>query len=174
MLLRFVAVNDEIATVQVDLHGQIHYGVTGVRRLERDAMLAAKREQRLSNDWFKAIRASVQPLFDRLARAGHTPQAGRLLGAQRAVVENAELRLVTSEKVFERLAAIGDDTENLKGTMSEMTRLEERMKTIIEMGSTLVRRLQQEVGSPRARLDRALLHEQPFSWCGHRSVAGLF
>jgi hypothetical protein len=120
--------------------------LTGVRRLERDAMLAAKREPRLSNDWFTAIRASVQALDDRLAQAGDTPQAGELLEALRAVVSDAETQLATSERVFERLAAIGDDTENLKGAMSEMTRLEERMKTIIETGSTLVRRLQPEVG----------------------------
>jgi hypothetical protein len=101
---------------------------------------------RLSNDWFTAIRASVQALDDRLAQAGDTPQAGELLEALRAVVSDAETQLATSERVFERLAAIGDDTENLKGAMSEMTRLEERMKTIIETGSTLVRRLQPEVG----------------------------
>jgi hypothetical protein len=88
----------------------------------------------------------VQALDDRLVQAGDTPQAEELLEALRAVVLDAETQLATSEKVFERLAAIGDDTENLKGSMSEMTRLEERMKTIIETGSTLVRRLQPEVG----------------------------
>lgn len=64
----------------------------------------------------------------------------------RAVVADAETQLATSERVFERLAEIGDDTENLKGAMSDMTRLEQRMKTIIETGSTLVRRLKPEVG----------------------------
>jgi hypothetical protein len=146
VLQRVVTVNDDIVTVQGDLRGQIDHVVTGVRRLERDAMLAAKREPRLSNDWFRAIRASVQSLDDRLAQAGDTPQAGELLEALRAVVADAEAQLATSERVFESLAAIGDDTENLKGAMSEMTRLEERMKTIIETGTTLVRRLQPEVG----------------------------
>ena len=146
VLLRVVAVNDDIVTVQGDLRGQIDSVVTGVRRLERDAMLAAKREPRLSNDWFTAIRSSVQALDDRLAKTGDTPQAGELLEALRAVVADAETQLATSEKVFERLAVIGDDTENLKGAMSEMTRLEERMKMIIETGSTLVRRLQPKVG----------------------------
>ena len=73
-------------------------------------------------------------------------QASKFLDALRAVVVNAETQLTTSEKAFERLAAIRDDTDNLKGSMSEMTRLEERMKTIIETGSSLVRRLQPEVG----------------------------
>jgi hypothetical protein len=146
VLQRVVAINDDIVTVQGDLRGQIDRVVTGVRRLERDAMLAAKREPRLSNDWFKAIRGSVQALDDRLVQAGDIPQAGELLDALRSVVEHAETQLATSEKVFERLAAVGEDTENLKGAMSEMTRLEERMKTIIETGTTLVRRLQPEVG----------------------------
>lgn len=146
VLSRVVAVNDDIVTVQSDLRGQIDSVVTGVRRLERDAMLAAKRLPRLSNDWFTAIRTSVQALDDRLAQAGGAPQAHELLETLRAVVSDAETQLAASEKVFERLALIGDDTENLKGAMSEMMRLEERMKTIIETGSTLVRRLQPDGG----------------------------
>jgi uncharacterized protein (UPF0335 family) len=146
VLQRVVTVNDDIVTVQGDLRGQIDRVVTGVRRLERDAMLAAKREPRLSNDWFTAIRASVQALDARLAKAGDVPQADELLEALRAVVAGAETQLATSEKLFESLATVGDDTENLKGAMSEMTRLEERMKTIIETGGTLVRRLQPEAG----------------------------
>ena len=57
-----------------------------------------------------------------------------MLEALRAVVVSAETQLATSESLFESLATVGDDTENLKGAMSEMTRLEERMKTIIETG----------------------------------------
>jgi len=139
VLLRVVAVNDDFVTVQDDLRGQIDRVVTGVRRLERDAMLAAKREPRLSNDWFKAIRSSIQSLDD-------IPQADALLEALRDVVASAETQLATSEKLFDSLAVVCDDTENLKGAMSEMTRLEERMKTIIETGGNLVRRLQPEVG----------------------------
>lgn len=146
VLLRVVAVNDDIVTVQSDLRGQIDRVVTGVRRLERDAMMAAKREPRLSDDWFKAMRASVKALDDKLAQAGGIPQAGELLEALRTVVGHAEAQLETSEKVFERLAAVGDDTEALRGAMAEMTRLEERMKTIIETGGTLVRQLQPEDG----------------------------
>jgi len=142
VLQRVVAVNDDIVTVQGDLRGQIDRVVTGVRRLERDAMLAAKREPRLSNDWFTAIRASVQALDERLAKAGDMPQADELLKALRAVVASAETQLATSESLFESLATVGDDTENLKGTMSEMTRLAERMKTTLETGGTLVRRFQ--------------------------------
>jgi len=146
VLMRVVSVNDDIVTVQGDLRSQIDRVVSGVRRLERDAMMAAKREPRLSNDWFAAIRRSVQALDDRLVQAGDIPQAGELLEALRAVVGHAETQLATSEKVFEGLAAVGDETEHLKGAMAEMTRLEERMKTIIETGGTLVRRLQPEVG----------------------------
>ena len=74
------------------------------------------------------------------------PQADQLLQALRAVVASAETQLATSESLFDSLATVGDDTENLKGAMSEMTRLEERMKTIIETGGTLVWRLQPEAG----------------------------
>jgi HAMP domain len=144
VLQRVVSVNDDIVTVQGDLRGQIDRVVSGVRHLEREAMLAAKREPRLSNDWFQAIRGSVQALDDRLAQVGDMPQAVGLLESLRAVVGNAEAQLATSEQVFERLAALGDQTESLKGAMSEMTRLEERMKSIIDTGSTLVRQLQPE------------------------------
>lgn len=89
VLQRVVTVNDDIVTVQGDLRSQIDRVVTGVRRLERDAMLAAKREPRLSNDWFTAIRASVQALDERLAKAGDVPQADQLLQALRAVVTSA-------------------------------------------------------------------------------------
>ena len=146
VLQRVVTVNDDIVTVQGDLRGQIDRVVTGVRRLERDAMLAAKREQRLSNDWFTAIRASVQALDERLAKAGDIPQADALRQARRAVVASAETQLATSESLFETLATVGDGTKNLKGAMSKMTRLEERMKTIIETGGTLLRRLQPRAG----------------------------
>ena len=74
------------------------------------------------------------------------PQADELLEALRAVVASAETQLATSEKLFESLTTVADDTENLKGAMSEMTRLEERMKTIIETRGTLVRLLQPEAG----------------------------
>lgn len=139
-LQRVVTVNDDIVTVQDDLRGQIARVVTGVRRLERDAMLAAKREPRLSNDCFTAIRASVQAIDERLSKAGGMPQANAL----RAVVASAETQLATSEKLFESLATVGDDTENLKDAISKVTRQEERMKTIIETGGTLLRRLQPE------------------------------
>lgn len=146
VLQRVVAVNDDIVTVQGDLRGQIDRVVTGVRRLERDAMLSAKREPRFSNDWFTAIRALVQALDERLAKAGDMPQTDALLEALRAVVASAETQLATSESLFESLATVGDDTENLKSAMSEMTGMEERMKTITETGGTLVCRLQPEAG----------------------------
>jgi|GEM_PF-3177451 len=73
-------------------------------------------------------------------------QANELLEALSAVIASAETQLATSESLFQSLATVGDDTESLKGAMSEMTRLEERMKTIIEPGGTLVCRLQPEPG----------------------------
>ncbi|MEM6933516.1 MAG: methyl-accepting chemotaxis protein [Pseudomonadota bacterium] len=141
VLSRVVAVNDDIVTIQGDLRGQIDTVVSGMRQLERDAMLSAKREPRLSNEWFVAIRNSIAALDETLAKVGEMPEAASLVENLRDVVANAETQIATSERVFEGLAALGDDTEQLKGAMSEMTRLEERMKAIVETGGVLVRRL---------------------------------
>lgn len=141
VLRRVVAVNDDIVSIQGDLRRQIDGVVGRVRRLERDAMLSAKREPRLSNAWFDAMRASISDLDEALQRAGDVPQAAGLLDTLREVVADAETQIASSERVFEGLAALGDDSEQLKGAMSEMTRLEERMKAIVETGTVLVRRL---------------------------------
>ena len=114
VLLRVVAVNDDIVTVQGDLRGQIDRVVTGVRRLEQRDDMPVKRQLRpqrlVQGDPHLGSGAGRQ------ARAGGRlpPQAGELLEALRAVVGHAETQLATSEKVFERLAAVGDDTENSK------------------------------------------------------------
>ena len=144
VLVRVVSVNDDIVAVQGDLRGQIDRLVSGARRLERAAMLSAKREPRLSDEWFDAVRVAIADLDASLAQAGDAPRAADLLAGLRAVVANAEAQLASTEQVFEGLAALGDDTENLKGAIAEMTRLEERMKGIIETGGTLIRRLRPE------------------------------
>ena len=64
-----------------------------------------------------------------------------MIEALRSVVTNAEAQIENSERVYYSLADLGDETETLKGAMSEMTRLEERMKGIIETGTKLVKRL---------------------------------
>ena len=48
----------------------------------------------------------------------------------------------TSEKMYEKLAAITEQSADLHSSMTEMSRLEERLKSIIETCGTLVGRLQ--------------------------------
>ena len=141
VLQRVAAVNDDIVTIQADLRDQIDGVVGRVRRLEREAMLAAKREPRLSNAWFDAMRGTVADLEAALDGVEDRAGAGRLFEDLRAVVVNAEAQIATSEKVFESLAELGDDSERLKRAMAEMTRLEERMKSIMETCGSLVRRI---------------------------------
>ncbi|WP_371055285.1 histidine kinase [Rhodosalinus sp. K401] len=147
VLQRVSAVNDDILKVQGDLRDRIDGVVGRVRRLEREAMLAAKREPRLSNAWFDAMRGTVSDLEAALQEADGRPGAGALLEDLRAVVANAEAQIATSEKVFEGLAELGDESERLKGAMAEMTRLEERMKSIVETCGGLVRRIRPGTGA---------------------------
>ena len=141
VLSRVVAVNDDIIQIQGDLKLRIDGVVSNTRALEREAMLSAKREPRLSNSWFDAVKRSVKDLDATLQEAGRDPEAASLLAELQAVVENAETQIENSERIYVSLAELGDDAENLKGAMAEMTRLEERMQGIIEMGSRLVGRL---------------------------------
>jgi len=60
----------------------------------------------------------------------------------RLVVGNAEAQIRNSEGLYISLAKLGDEAETLKGPMAEMTRLEERMLSIVEAGTGLVKRLQ--------------------------------
>lgn len=142
VLSKVVDVNDDIIQVQVDLRSQIDKVVYNTRTLERNAMITAKREPRLSNAWFDAVKRSVEELDAELARVQGSQRAEPLLENLRSVVVNAEAQIKNSERIYLALAELGDEAEALKGSMSEMTRLEERMKTIIETGTQLVGRLQ--------------------------------
>lgn len=144
VLAKVVTANDDIIAVQTDLRGAIDGVVSDVRKLERDAMLSAKREPRLSNDWFKAIRGQVEDLDAMVSQAAGSEAASKLLETLGQVVADAEAQIATSEAVFQKLADIGDRSETLKQSMFEMTRLEERLKGIIETCGSLVHRLQPE------------------------------
>ncbi len=141
VLFRVVEVNDDIIQIQTDLRSQIDRVVSNTRNLERNAMLNAKKEPRLSHEWFDAVKDSVARLDTALANAPETPEASALLENLRAVITNAEAQIQNSEEVYVSLAELGDDTVDLKDSMSEMVRLEERMKSIIDTGTQLVRRL---------------------------------
>jgi methyl-accepting chemotaxis protein len=148
VLRRVVAVNADIVRQQGELRGQIDRVVSGTRRLERDAMLRAKREPRLSAIWFDAARATIAEIDARLAECGHQPQAGDLLEDLRAVIGNAEAQIAASEQLFDDLAGLGDDTEQLRGALAEMSRMEERLNSIVDSGGVLVRRLRPDLTPP--------------------------
>lgn len=77
-------------------------------------------------------------------------------GSEVQVVERAETQLVASQMVFQSLAAVGDVTENLKGAMFEMTRLEEGIKMINHRDGQHPRAPPSSRGQiTRAGLDRA-------------------
>lgn len=141
VLNQVVEVNDDIIQIQVDLRSQIDEVVSSTRGLERNAMIGAKQEPRLSDAWFDATRQSVADLDYELSNNNYPPEASILLENLRAVVYNAEAQIHNSEQLYVSLGQLGDDAAGLKDSMSEMIRLEERMKAIIDTGSQLVRRL---------------------------------
>lgn len=150
VLQRVVAVNNGIMTVQGDLRGQIDELVSSARRLERNAMLRAKREPMLSAAWFSAVRGAVADLDAALEEAGKQPRAEELIDDLRAVVDSAEAQIAASTQLFEELAALGDQTEDLKGALAEMLRMEERLQAVIESGGVLVRRLRPDLAATGA------------------------
>lgn len=144
VLAKVVKANDDIISVQGTLRDTVDDVVSGIRQLERDAMLSAKREPRLSNEWFDAVKGSISKLDDALDGAQDAAVATDLLQALRQVVANAEGQTETSEQIYTQLADLGDQSETLKSSTLEMTRLEERLKSIIETCGGLVRRLKPE------------------------------
>ena len=141
VLRKVVNVNDDIIQIQLDLRSRIDSVVKNTRTIERNAMLTAKREPKLSDAWFDAVKRSVVELDAELAKARATPGAEPLLENLRAVVANAEVQIMNSEQVYLSLADLGDETDALRHPMAEMVRLEERMQAIIDTGSQLVGRL---------------------------------
>ena len=150
VLTKVVRVNHDIVAVQSELRRDIDNVVGGIRRVERDAMLSAKVEPRLSNDWFEAIRHAIGELDAALERVEDAPRAGATVEALRAVVANAEAQTEASAKLFGDLAGIGDESERLRAAMAEMTRLEERLEAIVETCGSLVHRLRPQEGGEGA------------------------
>jgi methyl-accepting chemotaxis protein len=142
VLNKVVNVNDDILKVQGDLRAQIDSVVSKSRAIERDAMFNAKREPRLSNAWFDSMKRNTAELSDALSAVDAPPETTELIEDLRLVVGNAEAQIRNSEGLYISLAKLGDEAETLKGPMAEMTRLEERMLSIVEAGTGLVKRLQ--------------------------------
>ncbi len=149
VLAKVLSANDDIIAVQVNLRQTVDRIVSGVRQLERDAMLSAKSEPRLSNEWFDAVRTSISELDQALAQVDQSAPATSLLETLRQVVSNAEAQIAGSKTLYTKLADLGDQSETLKDSTLEMTRLEERLKAIIETSSALVRRLRPDQRSRR-------------------------
>ena len=141
VLHKVVNVNDDIIQIQMDLRSRIDSVVQNTRAIERNAMLTAKREPKLSDAWFDAVKRSVIELDAALKKVQVGPNAEPLLENLRSVVSNAEVQIQNSEQLYRSLADLGDEADALRRPMAEMTRLEERMQAIIETGSQLVGRL---------------------------------
>lgn len=138
VLRRVVTVNDDIVRIQTELRDRLDGFVAGVHRVERKAMLGARREPMLSADWFDAMRDSIASLSLPGANADPAAVAEKL----RAVVTHAESQVATNMALFEDLASLGDDSERFRRDLSEMARLEERLQGVIETGAALLARLQ--------------------------------
>jgi hypothetical protein len=138
VLRRVVTVNDDIVRIQTELRDRLDGFVAGVHRVERKAMLGARREPMLSAEWFDAMRDSVASLSLPGANADPPAVAEKL----RAVVAHAESQIATNMALFEDLASLGDDSERFRRDLSEMARLEERLQGVIETGAALLARLQ--------------------------------
>ena len=148
VLKKVVTTNDDIIAVQSRLRETVDDVVSGIRQLERNAMLSAKQEPRLSDEWFDAVRGSIESLDDALSKVDQRSSASDFLQTLRQVVSSAEAQTKSSEVIFTRLANLGDQSETLKDSTLEMIRLEERLKSIIESGGTLVQRLKSADESP--------------------------
>jgi HAMP domain-containing protein len=143
VLSRVVTVNDDIVRVQGDLRQRIDSVIARLRKLERQSMLSAKGEPRLSHRWFEATRSS---LLAQKEDAQETDDTAALLDELQEVITSAEAQINNSEALFTDLADLGEESETLRDTMAEMTRLEERLKSIIETGTTLVQRVRPDTG----------------------------
>lgn len=131
VLRRVASVNDDIIAVQTRLRTGVDGVVAGMRRVEREAMLAAKVEPRLSREWFEAVEVAIGRLDAAAQEAGGAdPDLAAILGSLRGVVENAQAQMATSQALFVRLADLGDASAALKDEVAEMSRLEERMRKI--------------------------------------------
>ncbi len=147
VLAKVVSANDDIIAVQGDLRKSIDRVVSDARAVERQAMVGARLEPRLSNEWFSAIRGQISALDVGLAQTDRAEQVSEVLTSLKNVVRDAEAQIKTNEMIFEKLAALGDESESLKDAMLEMTRLEERLGGIIETCGGLVRRLNPDPNS---------------------------
>lgn len=144
VLHKIVTVNDDIIIAHGALRDHADRVISRTRSLERQAIMGAKGEPILSNVWFDTAKSSICNLAATLNKVGDISKADDLVENLRAVVTNAESQVAMSEKHFTEFAALGEETQAFQIAISEMTRLEERMKAIIETGTQLVRRLRPE------------------------------
>ena len=151
VLGRVVTVNDDIVKVQGDLRGRIDSVIGRLRKLERAAMVSAKGEPRLSQRWFEAARLS---LLSRRDEAGDADTTSAMMDELQEVIASAEAQIRNSEALFSDLADLGAESETLRDAMAEMTRLEERLKAIIESGTTLVQRVRPDASHVNGTSER--------------------
>jgi len=136
MLRRVVTVNDDVMRLQSELRHKLDGFSAGVRRVERQAMTSARREPTLSAEWYDAMRAEVDNL-----RGVSNADPAAVYDKLSAVIALAERQMETNVAVFEALARLGEESETFRDDLAEMTRLEERMRGVIDTGAALLSRL---------------------------------
>ena len=133
---------DKIRIVEESFLGHRQVTATARRHGVSRSLLTIWRRQYRSGE----LGDETSPVFIPLAVSPKSAAAAPVAPGQ--VVSDAEAQISTSEAVFQKLADIGDKSETLKQSMFEMTRLEERLKGIIETCGSLVHRLQPENRKP--------------------------
>ena len=154
VLRRVVGVNDDIMRIQSDLRGRIARFTASMREVERRAMLAARREPMLSQEWFEAMGGSIAALRATAEADAAGPALSETLDRLSAVIGHARGQIETNAALFEDLARLGEEAEQFRDALAEMARLEERLNGVIESGAALVGRLQAGGAPSLAAADR--------------------
>jgi len=144
VLRRVVTVNDDIVRIQTGWPNTRAVFGPGARGGGRRAGVGARGEPMLSSEWFDAMREAIRGL----SVPGANADPEMLTEKLRAVVAHAEAQVATNMALFEDLAALGDDSERFRRDLSEMARLEERLRAVIDTGASLLSRLQGHDAEP--------------------------
>ncbi len=142
VLRNVVTVNSDIVEVQESLRDRVDGVVSRSRKLERQAVKSTQVGPLLSSAWFDTAKDAIGDLDAALAQSGDIPKAGDLVENLRTIVSRAENQVVSGKVIFKELSVLGEEVQSFQTAITEMTRLEERMKGVIETGTHLVGRLQ--------------------------------
>ncbi|TVP70730.1 MAG: methyl-accepting chemotaxis protein [Rhodobacteraceae bacterium] len=141
VLNRVVVINDDMMTIQGDLRERIDALTGRIRQMERSVLNSARTDPHLAQVRLDHVQRNMRALQERAGAGLAGSEMAAMAEELQSFLTHAEAQVTSSERVFADLAALGDDSERLKGALGEMVRLEERMKGVAETGSNLVERL---------------------------------